>query len=77
MTTLNEKTMQTLENEIPKLAEGAAKQAYLQALATGSSVIRIVNNQLVETFADGSFKVIKQLIEPTKVKPGSKVRLQA
>lgn len=77
MKKLNEQAMQALESKIPKLAEGAVKQAYVQALAAGSSVIEVANGQLVESYPDGSFKVLKDMVAPTRVKPGSKVRLQA
>lgn len=77
MKALNEKAMQTLENQIPNLAEGAVRQAYVQALASGSTVIEVVDGQLVETRADGSFTVLQKLATPTKIKPGTKVRLQA
>lgn len=77
MITFNEKTMQNLEAEIPKLASGATKQAYLEALATGSSVVKVIENQLIEYFADGTFTVLKNLEAPTKVEAGSTVRLSA
>lgn len=77
MKALNEKAMQTLENQIPNLAEGAVRQAYVQALASGSTVIEVVDGQLVETRADGSFTVLQKLATPTKIKLGTKVRLQA
>lgn len=77
MNSLDEKSMQVLENNIPKLAEGAVRQAYVQALATGSSVIEVVDGKLVETQADGTFKVLQTIAAGTPVKPGSKIRLQA
>ena len=36
---MTEERMQFLEEQIPYLAEAAFKQAYLQALASGSSVL--------------------------------------
>lgn len=77
MTTLDEKSMQALEKEIPALAEGATKQAYVKALASGSSVIKTKGNQLVEIFSDGSTRVLKELKATRKVEIGSTVRLQA
>lgn len=76
MKTLDEKSMQALEEKIPALAEGAIQQAYLHALATGDSVVEVLDGQLVESRADGSFQVLKKLPAPTQVKPGSKIRLQ-
>lgn len=77
MNILDEKTMEALESKIPKLAEGAVKQAYVQALVTSGSVLEAVDGQLVETYADGTVKVLKNLPPPTKVELGKKVRLQA
>jgi hypothetical protein len=37
---MNEATISYLEEYIPELAEAATKQAYWQALATGSSVLK-------------------------------------
>lgn len=75
MTNLNEEALQLLEQEIPKLAQGATKQAYVEALASGNSVIKVVKNQLVEYFADGTFKVLKNMQPSIKVETGSTVRL--
>lgn len=77
MTSLDEKSMRALEKEIPGLAEGATKQAYVKALASGSSVIKAEGNQLVEIFSDGSTRVLKELKASKKVDVGSIVRLQA
>lgn len=77
MQILDEKSMQALEREIPNLAEGATKQAYVKALASGSSVVKTKGNQLVEIFSDGSTRVLKELKASKKVDIGSTVRLQA
>jgi hypothetical protein len=58
---MTEERMQFLEEQIPYLAEAAFKQAYLQALASGSSVLISEEDALVEVFPDGSRKVLKQL----------------
>lgn len=72
MTNLNEKSMSFLENRIPELAEGAVKQAYCKALASGRKVVEAVNGQLVESAPDGSQKVLKKLHAPIPVTPGQK-----
>lgn len=77
MKTLSEKAMRALENSIPELASGAVKQAYVRALAAGSSVIEVIGGQLVESQPDGSHKVLKTLAPPIHVKPGSKHRVRA
>ncbi len=72
MKTLNEKSMRNLEGLIPELAEGAVKQAYLNALALGNTVIEAVNGQLVEFYPDGSSKVIKDLPKAIPAVPGQR-----
>ncbi len=57
---LTEKEIQNLEKEIPNLADTAFRQAYFNALSSGSSVLIVENNELVEVFPDGSRKVIKK-----------------
>ncbi|NDA91376.1 MAG: hypothetical protein EBY20_10870, partial [Alphaproteobacteria bacterium] len=57
---LTEKEIQNLEKEIPNLADTAFRQAYFNALSSGSSVLIVENNELVEIFPDGSRKVIKK-----------------
>lgn len=77
MKTLNEKAVRALEKNIPELAAGAVKQAYVRALAAGSSVVEVMDGQLVESRPDGSHKVLKAIEPPIHVKPGSKRRLRA
>jgi len=57
----NEQELSYLESQIPELAEGAFKQAFLQTLADGEPVMMVENNQLVELFADGTKKVVRAL----------------
>lgn len=69
---LNEESIDFLEKCIPKLAEGAFKQAYLNALTSGSSVLMSEDGNLVEIFPDGKRKFIKHLPPSIKVKLGRK-----
>ncbi len=69
---LDEKSMSLLEARIPELADGAVKQAYYQALTSGSKVLEAVNGKLVESSSDGSTRVIKSLPAPIQVALGSK-----
>ena len=69
---MDEKTMLFLEEHIPELADVAFKQAYWQALAEGSKVLKVENNFLVEVSPDGSQKMIKELPAQIKVTPGQK-----
>lgn len=77
MKELNEKAMRALESSIPELASGAVRQAYVRALASGSTVVEVINGQLVESRPDGSHKVLKQLAPPIHVQPGSRRRVRA
>lgn len=72
ITQLDEKSMRLLEARIPELADGAVKQAYYQALTSGSKVLEAVNGKLVESSSDGSTRVIKSLRPPIPVMMGSK-----
>ena len=74
MNTLDEKSMQKLESSIPKLARGAVKEAYIRALAAGSTVIEAVDGFLVESHPDGSRKVLRTLAPATVVGPGRRKR---
>lgn len=57
----NEKSIRFIEEHIPDLADGVFKQACWQALAEGSSVLKVENNTIVEIFPDGNRKVVKQI----------------
>jgi hypothetical protein len=73
MKKLDEKSMSTLERQIPELAEGAAKQAYIKTLASGRRVVEAVGGKLIETRPDGVKKVLKELHSPISVTPGQKI----
>ena len=72
---ITEESMRFLEEHIPDLADAAVKQAYWQALATGSSVLVSEEDALVEIFPDGTRKVLKQLEPQTAVKLGQRMEL--
>ena len=59
--TPNEKSLQFLEEHIPDLASAAFTQAYWQALANGSSVLKVEKGEIIEVFPDGSRKFIKKI----------------
>lgn len=60
----NEKAIEYLEQHIPEMAQAAVKQAYWQALASGSSVLVAENGEINEIFPDGTVKFVKK-IEPS------------
>ena len=72
---MTEESMRFLEEHIPDLADAAVKQAYWQALATGSSVLVSEEDALVEIFPDGTRKVLKQLEPQTAVTSGQRLEL--
>jgi hypothetical protein len=72
---MTEESMRFLEEHIPDLADAALKQAYWQALATGSSVLVSEEGELVEIFPDGTRKVLKQLEPQTDVILGQRLEL--
>jgi len=73
---LNEESMCFLEEQIPDLAEAAFKQAYWEALNSGSSVLEYADGALVEVFPDGSRKILKTLPSQVKAKPGQKFNIR-
>ncbi len=67
---LNEKTIDYLEQAIPELAQAATRQAYWQALASGSSVLVSDNGVIKEMFPDGTSRVIEKTAPWVKVQKG-------
>lgn len=65
---LSEQALTYLESQIPELAEQATKQAFLQTLALGDSVLIAEKGSLVEVSPDGSRKFIKKITEQIVVK---------
>ena len=72
MKNLSEEAIRFQEGHIPELAEGAVMQAYCKALATGNTIVELVNNQLMEFHPDGSSKLIKIMPTATPVAPGQR-----
>jgi hypothetical protein len=58
---LSEEAMRFLEEKIPELADAAFKQAYLNALASGDSVLICDDETIYEVFPDGTRKFVKKL----------------
>lgn len=73
---LTEESMCFLEEQIPELAEAAVRQAYWDALNSGSSVLEYDDSALVEVFPDGTRKVIKSLPAQIKATPGQTFKIQ-
>jgi hypothetical protein len=77
MDELTEEEIVKLEEEFPLLAAEAFRTARQEALDAGFSVLASDGNgHLVETFPDGSRIIRGTLPLPTRVKPGTKIRLR-
>ena len=72
---LDEEALNRLEDQVPELADIALKQAYWQALASGSSVLEAEEGVVYEVFPDGTRKAVKQIAPPTLVAIGQKLVL--
>ena len=72
---LTEASIRFLEENIPILAEAALKQAYWQALASGSSVLICEDDALIEIFPDGTKKILKQLEPQSSFTVGQRLEL--
>ncbi len=64
--------MQRAEALIPALAQIALRRARWYALATSGKVVEARNGQLIESFADGSVRVIRNIVKPMAVTLGAK-----
>lgn len=73
---MDEETISFLEAHIPELADSAFKQAYWQALAEGSKVLKVEKGHLIEISPDGSTKVLKKLPPQMQMTPGQKLILK-
>lgn len=56
----NEKAIEYLEKHIPEMAQAAVKQAYWQALASGSSVLISEDGFIKEIFPDGTSRIVEK-----------------
>lgn len=72
----NEKAIDYLEAHIPELAEAAVKQAYWQALASGSSVLVSENGVMKEVFPDGTSKIIQENAPFVKTRKGQIIKIK-
>jgi hypothetical protein len=68
---IDEASMRILEERIPELAVAALEKARQRALDAGFSVTEVFDNNLVETFPDGTRRIIKPLPPATHVPIGT------
>ena len=69
---INEESMQRMEAFIPMLAHIAVQRARWQALAISGKVVEARNGQLIESYADGTVRVIRTISKPLAVAMGTK-----
>ena len=69
---LTEQEMLYLEEMIPELAAAAFRLAEAEALMTSGKVVKAVNGKVIELYADGSTRVLKEIEPPMPVIPGTK-----
>ncbi len=67
----DEKMIDYLEKHIPEMAQAAVKQAYWQALASGSSVLVGENGVINEIFPDGTVKFVKNIAPAATAETGT------
>lgn len=64
---MSEESMQRLEALIPMLAHIAVQRARRQALATRGKVVEVRNGQSIESYADGTVRLIRTIAKPVAV----------
>lgn len=73
---LTEQEIRNLEDEIPAVAAGATRRAYLQALAAGHTVMKVQGTYLVESKADGSEIIVGNAKPRRKVSVGHAIQVR-
>ncbi|WP_281686866.1 hypothetical protein [Pseudomonas citronellolis] len=73
---LTEREIRNLEGEIPAIATGATRAAYLRALAAGHTVMKVQGSYLVETKADGFVIVVGNAKARRKVNVGQAIQVR-
>ena len=71
-TAMSEESMQRMEALIPKLAHIAVLRARRQALAASGKVVEARNGQLIESYSDGTVRVIRAIAKTMVVAMGTK-----
>ena len=66
----------TLEAEFPSLSGVAFSKARSEALASGLSVVEVLDGVIYEVFPDGTRLEKKRIALPTTVVPGTKIAIQ-
>jgi hypothetical protein len=67
---LSETAVRNLEDRIPELAASATVQAYYRALSSGLTVYCVQGNNIVESNAEGTVRIVAPAKPRTKVTLG-------
>ena len=73
---MTDKELDNLEELIPLLAKGAMQKAYLDTLASGNSVLEVIDNAIYEVFADGTKIKVKDVAPCIEVDMSRKIELR-
>lgn len=68
-----ERTLDYLEQKIPRLAAAAVDVAYCQALASGQTVLVSEDDGIYQIFPDGTKTLIKPMAQRLQVPAGTRV----
>lgn len=69
---MSEESMRRMEALIPMLAHIAVQRARCQALVISGKVVEARNGQLIESYADGTVRLIRTIARPITVVMGTK-----
>ena len=69
---MNEESMQRMEAFIPTLARIDVQRARWHELAISGKVVEARDGQLIESYADGTVRVIRAIAKPIAVAMGTK-----
>lgn len=73
---LSEKAIENLEGHIPEMAAGATYAAYVRALASGHTVLRVQGSNVVESNAEGTHRVVAVAKPRRKVRVGEVIKVR-
>ncbi len=71
-----EKTIQDIEEQIPKLAKSATKSAYQRVLASGNSVLISKNSETHRAYPDGSTEFVVKNVPDIRMRKGTVIKIK-
>jgi len=76
MVNMSDQEIESLETQFPAASGSAFAAAREQTLASGQSVLEIVEGSLYLTFPDGSRQLVKKIDPPFAVTPGTIINIR-